>query len=1024
MFMKYIMEKAVSKEVLALNMKQTLLDVGKDENGHDTPSPPTEFVQLPLNTYLDLFVITALRFIQATVPKSFHYEFIEANTTVQTSSAEFLQYLLQRVPDSRIAAELAVEIQDPILQNLAKAVSATGALVLQVHLLQLLRTLVSLEAVVYPDSYQEQNSIRNSPMLRQTLVVGLFQPTTRNVRFHWLDFITSILPYFKGKPTAIVVPPLVQCLCTILPSLPTASTSTSVKDQLIILKSLFILMQHALSVVEKTSVATKNTAQTVGSALMAPARLFTDFMKDVFYTEEAANQSSEINDGIFKEFPNTLRSLIKTWGPATAIRGGQVFSGEGEVHNKYAIQDHILQILDLMMSSYPSQVLDALLLLWEEDPSYQPLIQEILAALEVSNSPDTVIWGALVLLNQLHQIRMRPTNKKPNSKRDYSLIRRENTIMEILEVFVAKCVHMDCLGKVWAPLAEFLRVSQQTSNNAAGTLDRTMATNGGPLIGNSGNVSAVSSSGALKILDAYVRRQPFFCLPSSQLTGVSLSASTSSSNLKEQSTIFDDKRIKRDLQDLTQKLIENAILVVGRIQSTERTSSQSIMLYASTPVVSQEKDSKPTEDPSHLHVQHMAPSMTELGPSSSAEGEVAPSAPSAQSERRESGVWEDHSIGGQLNNPAEASRQTAKERTVAFNLATMQWMGQHLASLMDNVFEDKNDNRVTSILYGILHGILPHLRDRSLNSVPHSLAAISLLASLCAYPYTLKALRKDLLELFNDSDLFLIHPETFPKWKTTIDFLFAKDKTAFGDFLKHIAKTMSTQPAMLFSSKDADYLLKAKALKRLAFIVYCGSTDQYSSGLPQIQERLVEALKIPNAFIVYSHVFLVLRVLMVRVSPSSLRSFWPTILTELIRIFSDPMPDTGLVLSACKLLDLIFVLPFEESSMYQWMFLADCLSTDNVNFTPYVQRLISANGVREQPITAIDAMTAVKFQRPLITVRSVADLRDPADFKGFVQSCLAQWRIHFQWNSMAAAPPDYNYISQILENDFIEFVAL
>lgn len=72
-------------------------------------------------------------------------------------------------------------------------------------------------------------------------------------------------------------------------------------------------------------------------------------------------------------------------------------------------------------------------------------------------------------------------------------------------------------------------------------------------------------------------------------------------------------------------------------------------------------------------------------------------------------------------------------------------------------------------------------------------------------------------------------------------------------YIEHMSKIISTPPT-IFTNKEQDNLNKANNLKRLTFIIYSGATDQYIANLPLIQEKLVEALKIPNATPVYIQV--------------------------------------------------------------------------------------------------------------------------------------------------------------------------
>ena len=80
-------------------------------------------------------------------------------------------------------------------------------------------------------------------------------------------------------------------------------------------------------------------------------------------------------------------------------------------------------------------------------------------------------------------------------------------------------------------------------------------------------------------------------------------------------------------------------------------------------------------------------------------------------------------------------------------------------------------------------------------------------------------------------------------------------------------------------------LLRSLQLRRLSFALFCGDKNGFITQLPTIQEKLVETLKNVTAPIVQSEVYLCVRVLLCRLSPHNLTSFWPVLLTELVSNF-------------------------------------------------------------------------------------------------------------------------------------------
>ncbi len=77
-------------------------------------------------------------------------------------------------------------------------------------------------------------------------------------------------------------------------------------------------------------------------------------------------------------------------------------------------------------------------------------------------------------------------------------------------------------------------------------------------------------------------------------------------------------------------------------------------------------------------------------------------------------------------------------------------------------------------------------------------------------------------------------------------------------------------------------LLRSLNLRRLAYVLFTGEKNQFLIQLPTIQEKLVDTLRNVTAPIVQSEVYLCVRILLCRLSPHNLSSFWPVILTELV----------------------------------------------------------------------------------------------------------------------------------------------
>lgn len=70
-------------------------------------------------------------------------------------------------------------------------------------------------------------------------------------------------------------------------------------------------------------------------------------------------------------------------------------------------------------------------------------------------------------------------------------------------------------------------------------------------------------------------------------------------------------------------------------------------------------------------------------------------------------------------------------------------------------------------------------------------ACSALLAAISDYQYTLRAWRKDVYELFLDSEFFQMDLLSFSFWKAIIDHLITYDNTVFKDLMQRISLSQS-----------------------------------------------------------------------------------------------------------------------------------------------------------------------------------------------------------------------------------------
>uniref|UniRef100_A0AAY5K8G4 Dopey N-terminal domain-containing protein n=1 Tax=Esox lucius TaxID=8010 RepID=A0AAY5K8G4_ESOLU len=288
-----------------------------------------------------------------------------------------------------------------------------------------------------------------------------------------------------------------------------------------------------------------------------------------------------------------------------------------------------------------------------------------------------------------------------------------------------------------------------------------------------------------------------------------------------------------------------------------------------------------------------------------------------------------------------------------YSVHALTLLAEVLAHLLDMVFYSDEKERVIPLLVNIMHYVVPYLRNHSAHNAPSYRACIQLLSSLSGYQYTRRAWKKEAFDLFMDHTFFQMDSSCVCHWRAIIDHLMTHDKTTFRDLITRVAVAQSSS-LNLFTNRDAELEQRAMLLKRLAFTIYSSEVDQYQKYLPDIQERLVESLRLPQV-----QVFLLMEQELTADEDIS-RTSGPSV-AGLETTYSggngfstsyNSQRWLNLYLSACKLLDLALALPSEslpQFQMYRWAFIPEASDdsglevrrqgTHQREFKPYVVRL-------------------------------------------------------------------------------------
>ncbi|XP_063069952.1 protein dopey-2 isoform X2 [Engraulis encrasicolus] len=368
---------------------------------------------------------------------------------------------------------------------------------------------------------------------------------------------------------------------------------------------------------------------------------------------------------------------------------------------------------------------------------------------------------------------------------------------------------------------------------------------------------------------------------------------------------------------------------------------------------------------------------------------------------------EDHDL---YDSAGQGSTMVSSSAPSVYSVQALALLAEVLAPLLDMVFRSDEKEKAVPLISRLMYYVFPYLKNHSAYNSPSFLAGAQLLASLSGYAYTKRAWKKEVLELYMDPLFFHMDQSAATHWRSIIDHLLTHEKTMFKDLM-----SMQSSSLKLFSSADQKPML----LKRQAFAMLSGELDQYHLYLPLIQERLTESLRTGQTASLVAQMFLMFRVVLLRISPQHLTSLWPIMVTELIRIFvrlekaltedkeaakpkqravqerpsvlSFPAAELDMYLSACKFLDMAISFPPERMplfQMYRWAFVPEVdvesysgmdpsLLDGDQECTPHISRILLAMQRRYKGVNGVSGESSTEpLEFPLLTLRSLSSITE------------------------------------------------
>ncbi|XP_035995097.1 protein dopey-2 isoform X2 [Fundulus heteroclitus] len=420
--------------------------------------------------------------------------------------------------------------------------------------------------------------------------------------------------------------------------------------------------------------------------------------------------------------------------------------------------------------------------------------------------------------------------------------------------------------------------------------------------------------------------------------------------------------------------------------------------------------------------------------------------------------------GDHCESVTQANAMVSSSAPSVYSVQALTLLAEILAPLLDMVYRSDEKEKAVPLISRLLYYVFPYLKNHSAYNMPSFAAGAQLLSSLSGYACTKRAWKKEVFELFMDPLFFTMDASCAHSWKSIIDHLLTHEKTMFKDLMG-----MQSSSLKLFPSADQKPML----LKRQAFAMFSGELDQYHLYLPLIQERLTETLRMNPSAAVCAQMFLMFRVLLLRISSQHLTSLWPIMVTELIRIFArlekSLQPDKevsklakvvrgaldrngpvnfsqaelDMYLSACKFLDTSLAFPPEKMplfQMYRWAFVPEvdvsrysgpenALIEGEQECTPHVVRVLEGIQQRYGALNELSGESSTEhLEFPLLFQASLSSITQLLPFLRTLccsfqaPPACSQPAAHFPVADYPAASSHtvLHRLEDIIENEFLD----
>ncbi|KAH3679720.1 hypothetical protein WICMUC_000751 [Wickerhamomyces mucosus] len=263
---------------------------------------------------------------------------------------------------------------------------------------------------------------------------------------------------------------------------------------------------------------------------------------------------------------------------------------------------------------------------------------------------------------------------------------------------------------------------------------------------------------------------------------------------------------------------------------------------------------------------------------------------------------------------------TADERDAIYSNEEIYNSIKFISSKLEFIIHDI-DKQITTVSTISNNLLIPVLKSKKF---PNNISSyhLDLLDSLISKYNQSKNLKLLVNDIFNEPSFFNIKIEEIGQWNIIINKWIKDDSNeGINEWLSKLTQSSSTN---LFNWNENEQLVKISILRRCSYLILIGSKDQYIVILKELFKKIDELGK---QDLILSEIFFILRIILLKFSSIHLYDYWTFIYTLLqeyfFKILNKENLNLSTLLQACKLLDLLLILKFEE--FQEWIFVIDTI---------------------------------------------------------------------------------------------------